>query len=149
MTQSTGLSLRAWRLFLQAHAALIDVLERELKEDRGLPLTWFEVLLFVSRSPGGLRMTELADSVLLSKSGITRLVDRMEEAGLIERGVCPSDRRGTIVRMTRRGSEEFEAAMPVSLRGVHEHFLRHLSPDETRTIEAALAKVLAALPEGH
>lgn len=145
MALTTETSLRPWRLFIQAHAGLLDVLEEELKRERGLSLTWWEVLLFLTRAPQGLRMTELADSVLLSKSGLTRLVDRMEEAGFIERGVCPSDRRGTIVLITPRGREEFEAARPVHLRGVEQHFLRHLLPEEVAAIESGLGKVLDSL----
>jgi DNA-binding MarR family transcriptional regulator len=148
MALTTETSLRPWRLFIQAHAGLLDALEEELKRERGLSLTWWEVLLFLARAPQGLRMTELADSVLLSKSGLTRLVDRMEEAGLIERGVCPSDRRGTIVLITPRGLEEFEAARPVHLRGVEQHFMGHLSPEEVAAIESGLSKVLGSLHGG-
>jgi DNA-binding MarR family transcriptional regulator len=147
MMQPTDESLRAWRLFLQAHGRLLEVLESDLRAEVGLPLTWYEVLLFLSRAPGGrLRMTDLAASVLVSKSGLTRIVDRMKEAGLIERAICPSDRRGVFVVITGRGKERLRAAAPVHLKGVHDHFLAHLTAAEARAVESALAKVLDSLP---
>jgi DNA-binding MarR family transcriptional regulator len=146
MAQSTHAPPTAWRLFIHAHAGLLEVLETELRAERGLPLTWFEVLLFLSRAPDRrLRMTALAGSLLLSKSGLTRLVDRMVDAGLIERSVCPSDRRGVFVGLSRRGIEEFEAALPIHLEGVEEHFARHLGPGELEAMESALSKILAAM----
>jgi DNA-binding MarR family transcriptional regulator len=145
--QPTDESLRAWRLFLLAHGRLLDVLESDLRAEVGLPLTWYEVLLFLSQAPGGrLRMTDLAASVLVSKSGLTRIVDRMKEAGLIERAMCPSDRRGVFVVITARGKDRLRAAAPVHLKGVQDHFLAHLTAAEARAVESALAKVLESLP---
>jgi DNA-binding MarR family transcriptional regulator len=139
--------LRAWRLFIQSHAYLVEVLNRELKSAEGLPLTWYEVLLFLSRAPEHrLRMTELAGSVLLSKSGLTRLVDRMVAAGLIERTTCPSDRRGVFVVLTDPGMEKFAAAAPAHLRGIDEHFMRHVTPAEAEAMESALTKILESSP---
>jgi DNA-binding MarR family transcriptional regulator len=147
MVEPTDESLRAWRLFLQAHGRLLDVLESDLRAEVGLPLTWYEVLLFLSRAPGGrLRMTDLAASVLVSRSGLTRIVDRMKEAGLIERALCPSDRRGVFVVITGRGRDRLRAAAPVHLKGVQDHFLAHLTAAEARAVESALAKVLESLP---
>jgi DNA-binding MarR family transcriptional regulator len=146
MTQSTHAPPKAWRLFIQAHAGLLEMLEAELRAECGLPLSWFEVLLFLSRAPERrMRMTDLAGSVLLSKSGLTRLVDRMVDAGLLERSVCPSDRRGVFVGLTGLGTEAFEAALPVHLRGVEEHFARLLGADERGAMESGFSKVLAAL----
>jgi DNA-binding MarR family transcriptional regulator len=147
MVEPTDESLRAWRLFLQAHGRLLDVLESDLRAEVGLPLTWYEVLLFLSRAPGGrLRMTDLAASVLVSRSGLTRIVDRMKEAGLIERALCPSDRRGVFVVITGRGRDRLRAAAPVHLKGVQDHFLAHLTAAEARAVESALARVLESLP---
>jgi DNA-binding MarR family transcriptional regulator len=147
MVEPTDESLRAWRLFLQAHGRLLDVLESALRAEVGLPLTWYEVLLFLSRAPGGrLRMTDLAASVLVSRSGLTRIVDRMKEAGLIERALCPSDRRGVFVVITGRGRDRLRAAAPVHLKGVQDHFLAHLTAAEARAVESALARVLESLP---
>jgi DNA-binding MarR family transcriptional regulator len=131
-----------WAAFLRAHAALTATLERELVAERDLPLAWYEVLLALRRADRPLRMQELAGSVLLSKSGLTRLVDRMEAAGLVERTSCPSDRRGVFVVPTRAGSAAFRAAAPVHLRGIGEHFTERLDGDDLRALAVALAKLL-------
>src|SRR5437764_12131075 len=88
------LRLSAWRALLTSHAALVRRLSAELEEEKGLPLAWYEVLLFLSSAPDGrMRMGELADSLLLTPSGVTRLLDRMESDGLVARQRCPRDRR--------------------------------------------------------
>jgi DNA-binding MarR family transcriptional regulator len=138
--------LEPWKLFLQAHSAVIDALEHDLRERLDLPLTWYEVLLRLADAPGGrLRMTDLADSLLLSKSGVTRLVDRMGAAGLVERGVCSSDRRGSFAVITARGRGLHRKAAPLHVRGVDELFLGHLSSAEQRALTSGLRKVLAGL----
>jgi DNA-binding MarR family transcriptional regulator len=137
--------LEPWRLFLQAHSVVVDTLEHELRAELGLPLTWYEVLLHLARADGGrLRMTDLAGSLLLSKSGVTRLVDRMEGEGLVERGVCSSDRRGSFAVLTTAGRALFEKAAPIHLRGVDEHFLGLLDNGERRALATALRKVTQA-----
>jgi DNA-binding MarR family transcriptional regulator len=139
--------LTPWRLFLQAHSALVDRLEHELKEGYGLQLTWYEVLLRLAAAPEGrLRMTELAGSLLLSKSGVTRLIDRMEAAGLVARGTCASDRRGSFALLTDEGRALQKEAAPVHLRGVEEHFLGLLSPQEAQVLASAFAKLLSPEP---
>ena len=95
--------LAVWAAFLRAHSTLTAKLERELIAERALPLAWYEVLLQIKRAGRPLRMQELAGSVLLSKSGLTRLVDRMEAAGLVERTNCPSD-QGRPGRLQGRGA---------------------------------------------
>ena len=137
--------LEPWRLFLQAHSAVIEALEHDLRERLDLPLTWYEVLLHLQAAPDGrLRMTDLADSLLLSKSGVTRLVDRMEAAGLVERGVCASDRRGSFAVITEPGRALHREAAPIHLQGVEELFLGRLSSTERRAFVRGLDKVLAA-----
>jgi DNA-binding MarR family transcriptional regulator len=137
--------LAAWRALLEAHAAVTDLLERELEQERGLPLSKFEVLLKLAEAPGGrLRMLELAQSVLLSKSGLSRLVDRMEEAELVRRERCPSDRRGAYAVLTDEGRRVLRRAAPVHLRGIQEHFASHLDEHEIRVLAGALGKVNAA-----
>jgi DNA-binding MarR family transcriptional regulator len=89
-------------------------------------------------------MQELSSSVLLSKSGLSRLVDRMVEAGLVRRERCEDDRRGWFAVLTDQGRSALRRAAPVHLRGIHEHFTRHLTPDEIQTVTAALARVVAA-----
>jgi DNA-binding MarR family transcriptional regulator len=137
--------LAAWRSLLQAHAALTELLERELVTERGLPLSRYEVLLYLAESPDGrLRMQELAEQVLLSKSGLTRLVDRMEAAGLVRRERCPDDRRGAYAVLTDHGRAVLRRAAPVHLRGIQEHFGRHVGEDEARALSGALGRVAAA-----
>ena len=137
--------LAAWRLLLEAHATVTELLERELVAERGLPLNRYDVLLNLAEAPGGrLRMQELSASVLLSKSGLSRLVDRMVEAGLVRRERCEDDRRGWYAVLTDRGRSALRRAAPVHLRGIHEHFTSHLEPEEVEAMRAALARVVAA-----
>src|SRR5207248_8040372 len=120
--------LGAWRALLASHAALVGRLGEELQEEKGLPLPWYEVLLWLGQAPEGrMRMGELADSLLLTPSGVTRLVDRMEAEGLVQRQQCPSDRRGWNAVITSAGRSRLRAAAPVHPRGVERHFGRHLS----------------------
>ena len=141
-------SMKIWASFLQSHAALVDVLESELQAQRELPLSWYDVLMTLAQAPRAeMRMQDLARGVLLSKSGLTRLFDRMEQAGLVERKSCPSDKRGTLAAMTPEGRRVLRRAMPIHGRGVAEHFLAHLTDDETVAMQSAFDKILAAL--GH
>lgn len=141
--------LAAWRALLEAHAAVTDLLERELEQERGLPLSKFEVLLRLAEAPDGrMRMLELAQSVLLSKSGLSRLVDRMEEAGLVRRERCPSDRRGAYAVLTDEGRRLLHRSAPVHLRGIQEHFAQHLANDEVQVVIDSLGKVTAAARGG-
>jgi DNA-binding MarR family transcriptional regulator len=139
-------SVAVWAAFLRAHSVLTTKLERELVAERGLPLAWYEVLLFTQRAGEPMRMQELAASVLLSKSGLTRLVDRMEAAGLVERTSCETDRRGVYVRATDVGVATLRAAAPVHLRGIGEHFSDRLDPADLRALAVALAKLLDEAP---
>jgi DNA-binding MarR family transcriptional regulator len=140
--------LAAWAEFLRAHAAVKAKLERELLTERGLQLTWYEVLLHLDAYGGELRAQELARSVLLSKSGLTRLIDRMESAGLVARRTCESDRRGSFVSITPEGARAFRAASPVHLRGIAEHFTSHLSPEELSVLHVALKRIADAAEDG-
>jgi DNA-binding MarR family transcriptional regulator len=137
--------LAAWRLLLEAHATVTELLEHELVNERGLALSRYDVLLNLSEAPGGrLRMQELSASVLLSKSGLSRLVDRMVEAGLVRRERCEDDRRGWFAVLTDQGRSALRRAAPIHLRGIHEHFTRHLRPEEVQSMTAALTRVVAA-----
>lgn len=137
--------LAAWRAFLEAYAVTLDVLERELRAGEDLPLTWYDVLVQLAESPDGrLRMQELADAVLLSKSGVTRLVDRMERDGLVERTRCADDRRGTFATLTPAGRDRLRAAAPTHLGGVHDHFAAHLDDEEAATLAALLHRIAEA-----
>jgi DNA-binding MarR family transcriptional regulator len=137
--------LAAWRLLLETHAAVVERLSHELEEECGLPLTWYDVLLQLSSAPQGrLRMRDLARAVLLSRSGLTRLVDRMEAAGMVRREAHPSDGRGANAVLTPEGRAALRRAAPVHLRGIDEHFARHLSDTDAAALRDALARVVAA-----
>jgi DNA-binding MarR family transcriptional regulator len=136
--------LAAWTAFLRAYSAVTSALERALQEQCDLPLTWFELLLHLRGQPYGLRMQELAHSALLSKSGLTRAVDRMEAAGLVERRACPNDRRGIYVVLTGAGEALLERAIPVHGRAVRESFTEHLTEAELETLAGGLDRVAVA-----
>jgi DNA-binding MarR family transcriptional regulator len=136
--------LAAWRALLHAHLTVTTVLNRELEAEAGLPLTWYDVLLTLHDAGGRLRMQELARSVLLSKSGVTRLVDRMARAGLVTREPCEDDRRGLLAVLTDAGEAALRRAAPVHLRGIDEHFCRHLDDHDAGVVHRALARVIAA-----
>jgi DNA-binding MarR family transcriptional regulator len=138
--------LAAWRTFLEAHARVTDALQQELEAEKGLALTWYDVLVQLERAPGRrLRMSELAGAVLLSKSGLTRLVDRMANEGLVERCADPADRRATFVSLSPAGLDRLRDAAPVHLRGIQEHFAAHMAPAEAVRIRAVLERMVAAL----
>ena len=131
----TGTELGAWRGLLRVHAALVRELDAELDEAHDLPLSSYDVLIYLQSAPGKrLRMAELADSVLLSRSGVTRLVDRLEREGLIVRDTCVSDGRGLYAVLTDEGEELLGRARPTHLAGVRERFLRHFSEDELKQL---------------
>lgn len=120
---------------MTVHAALINQIERELLEARVVPLSWYDVLFALYEAPGQrLRMSELADAIVLSRSGLTRLVDRLEAEGLLVRERLASDRRGAFAVLTDKGVEAMREAWPVYARGIEEHFARFLSEEETRIV---------------
>lgn len=131
--------LRAWRAFLDAQATVMRKLEADLIAADGMTLAEFDVLiqLWVARE-SRLRMTELSERVRLSPSGITRLVDRLGRAGLVKRGRCASDRRGTWAILTPTGRDRVDRIRPIHLRGIHRHFGRRLTGAQLRTLADAL-----------
>ena len=127
--------LAAWRGMLRAHAELVRELDAELAREHDMPLSSYEVLLFLNDSAEGrMRMSELADSVLLSRSGLTRLVDRLERTGLLRRERCESDARGLFAEITAEGRRAFAMARKTHLDGVRRLFLSRFSRDELRTL---------------
>lgn len=134
------LELGAWRGLLRAHAALVRDLDAQLEAEHGLSLSAYEVLLLLAEAPQGrLRMSELAESSLLSLSGMTRLVDRLVGAGHVERERCAEDRRGLWARLTPAGADLFRRARETHLHGIRERFLSRLSDAQL----TALAEVWA------
>jgi len=131
----TGRELAAWRGMLETHSRMVAELDAELERDHGLPLTSYEVLMYRGDADGNkLRMGELADKLLLSRSGITRLADRLERQGLIARERCIDDGRGFNALLTDAGRELLAVARPAHLAGVRRHFLDRLSPDEIEVL---------------
>jgi DNA-binding MarR family transcriptional regulator len=135
--------LRAWRGMLRAHAALTKALDADLDAEHGLPLSSYEVLLYLNDAEGGrMRMRDLAASVILSRSGLTRLADRLEREGLIARESCPSDARGSFAVITPAGVEKLAAARATHLAGVRTLFLQHFSDDELDALGDAWDRVV-------
>ena len=123
--------LAAWAAFLRAHARIVRRLEAELQAEQDLALTDYDVLVQLAQAGDRrLRMSELADRLMLSRSGATRLVDRLVAAGLVERVTCDDDRRGQWASLTDAGHDRLRRASPTHLRGVGEHFLDRLSADD-------------------
>jgi DNA-binding MarR family transcriptional regulator len=147
-TQTTPLSdreLAAWRGLLRTHATLVKRLDAELEAEHGLPLTSYEVLLFLSDAEDRkMRMCDVAESVLLSRSGLTRLVDRLERDGLVERVSCADDARGAYARLTDAGETKLREARRTHLDGVRAHFLRHFSEAELDVLGDAWRRVAGA-----
>ncbi len=136
--------LAAWRTFLRAHARVVRELERELQTEEQLALTDYDVLVqLATAGERRLRMSELADALLLSRSGATRLIDRLVTEGLVERVSCESDRRGQWASLTSAGYERLRRASPTHLRGVATHFLDRLSTEDLAALERMLAPVSA------
>ena len=118
-------------------------LEGELQDAREMPLVWYDVLLQLVEAPGRrLRMAELADLLLMSRSGLTRMVDRLQAEGWVRREPSPDDARGMYTVLTREGFDALREAAPVHLAGVRDHFLVHFSDDELRQLGALMSRVV-------
>jgi DNA-binding MarR family transcriptional regulator len=134
--------INAWHTFLKAHSVVIGALEREIMKDQHLPLNWFDVLAWLSHAPDGrLRMQVLAKSIYLSNSGLTRLLNRMAAAGLVERQNCPDDRRGWYAIITDKGRATFERAFPEHTREVEKQFLSRFSDAEIEVLDSLLSRL--------
>jgi DNA-binding MarR family transcriptional regulator len=121
--------LAAWGGLLRTHAQLVRELDAELSAAHGLPLSSYEVLLKLAGAAGGrMRMSEIADAVLLSRSGLTRLIDRLDREGLVQREACHDDARGQWAVLTERGRSRFTEAQQTHLAGVRRRFLDQLGP---------------------
>src|SRR5256885_5073223 len=139
---ATDPCLDVWRSFLQAHARLFRRLDDELRQEHGLSLPEYEALMHIGRAPARrLRMSQLAQQVLLSKSGVTRLVDRLVADGLIERSTCSTDARGAEAVLTPAGLERLRAAAGTHLRGIDRYFVSALTSDELDTISRTMRSV--------
>src|SRR5947208_10400377 len=133
--------LQAWDALLRAHATLLRQLETDLETKTGLALADFDVLAQLAIGGGSLRMTELADHVLISRSGMTRRVTRLVHEGLVRRAQADADGRGVVVQLTESGLNRLNVAAPVHMRGVSDLFLSRLDDQELAVLASALAKV--------
>jgi DNA-binding MarR family transcriptional regulator len=154
MSQASALlskrELAAWRGMLETHSRMVAELDRELIAEHGLPLSSYEVLMNLADADGErLRMGELADRLLLSRSGITRLIDRLQRQGLVERHRCSDDGRGFFAVLTEAGRRKLDVCRPAHLNGVRRHFLATLEPGELDSLAAVWERLLgqSASPE--
>ena len=148
MSTATG-QAELWASLMQGQALLADAVSDRLEAEAGIPLAWYEVLAVLADAPeGALRMQDLGQSMWLSKSGLTRLCDRIEEAGYLSRASCPTDRRGTFAVITEAGRAKVREARPVFARASQDLFLQHLSSRERDALQSAMRKIIGA-NRGH
>src|ERR1700730_12980200 len=136
-----GRGLEAWQVLLRAHATLLRQLEKDLEKETGLALADFDVLAQLALAGGALRMTELADRALISRSGMTRRVDRLVEEGLVRRANAGADARGVVVALIDTGMARLTETAPVHARGIADLFVAKLNDQELASLEGALRKV--------
>lgn len=142
----TGQELRAWRGLLRVHAALAKALDAQLEAAHGLQLSSYEVLMYLADAEDErMRMCDLASSILLSRSGLTRLVDRLARDGLLERVACHDDARGAFAKLTPAGREKLTQARATHLAGVRAMFLDRFTPAELDQMGDAWDQVLAGI----
>jgi DNA-binding MarR family transcriptional regulator len=134
----TAQELGSWRGMLEVHAAVTQALDAQMRDEHGLPVSSYEVLMFLGEAPDRrMRMSEIADRVLLSRSGLTRLVDRLVELGYVTRCAAENDGRGLYAELTNAGAEKLEAARRTHREGVRKFFLDNL----TTTDQIVLADI--------
>jgi DNA-binding MarR family transcriptional regulator len=131
-----------WRAYLRTHSEMVRRLERDLSDATGMPLGWYDVLLQLAEAPDHrLRMADLADRVLLSRSGLTRLVDRLAAEGLVARAPFPGDGRGLYSVLTEAGWARLREAAPVHLAGIQQYWLSKFSDDELTQLAALFGRL--------
>ncbi|HEY8543609.1 MAG TPA: MarR family transcriptional regulator [Acidimicrobiales bacterium] len=140
----SGDGVAAWRALLLAHNRAVRAIEADLDAADAIPLGWYDVLLELQAAPEGLRMQDLGDRAVLSRTRVSRLVDELESRGLVERRPDPTDRRATLAVVTAAGRQAFRATAPLYLAKIDEHFGRHLTSHEKAVITTALTKVVTA-----
>ena len=146
-TRLEGAALDAWRSYLQSHASIVRVLDAELDAAHGMTTRDYQVLLYLSQAEGGhLPMSALAESTMLTRSGITRLVDGLVDAGCIERVACPNDARISYAQLTDRGSEKLREAGCTHVASIRRLFLENFSPDEIEQLASLLSRLPGAQP---
>jgi DNA-binding MarR family transcriptional regulator len=151
VTPSTleGAALEAWRSYLQSHASIVRVLDAELVADHGMTTRDYEVLLYLAQADGHhLPMSALAERTMLTRSGITRLVDGLVHAGWIERVACPDDARVSYAQLTDVGYAKLREAGCTHVTSINRLFLERFSPPEIDQLAALLGRLPGASPEG-
>lgn len=134
--------IAAWETTMRTVDGLLRRFERDLQDEVRIPLSWYDVLVQLYRAPDyRLRMQALAEVVMLSRSGLTRLIDRMESAGLVLREPSREDRRGYYTILSDKGLSVYQEAREVHLRGIAQHFARHLADDDIQGLLEVWAKV--------
>jgi DNA-binding MarR family transcriptional regulator len=134
--------LVAWRSVLESSQALVDILDADLQQHSGISLRWYDVLVHLEEaSEDRLRMSELARQIVTSTSGLTRVIDGMEQAGLVRRERPPTDRRAVEVVLTPKGIDLLNAARPLHRQAIQRHFAQHLTNSEVKTLTRAFTKV--------
>lgn len=142
-TKMNPTHLRAWRLFLTANTKIINAIDTQLGAADQIPLHWYDVLIELYEAPDQqLRMSDLAERVLLTRSGLTRLVDRLEKAGHLIREIDPDDRRGFYAKITPSGIGAMRQAWPIYAQGIATLFAQHLSEEEATILAAAFERML-------
>jgi DNA-binding MarR family transcriptional regulator len=137
-------ALKSWRVFFECALALPDILDAELEDAVSLPFRWYDVLVQLEEAGGrGVQMNEVASRILASKSGLTRVIDRMEEAGLVQRERPESNRRVVLVTMTPKGADTLQDARRYHRDGIRRHFTEHLTETEIAALASSLEKVRA------
>ena len=136
-----GRGLEAWRSLLEAHATLMRRLDTDLVRETGLALADFDVLAQLAQADSELRMTELADRALISRSGMSRRVARLVNEGLVRREKAGTDARGVVVALTKAGLARLAETAPVHARGISELFVAQLDDQELAFLEHALSKI--------
>jgi DNA-binding MarR family transcriptional regulator len=143
LSSPTPERLRAWRLYFESALALLDTLEHDFERHAGFPVQWYDVLVHLEETPDGLRMSELAQKVLFSKSGFTRVVDKMEAAGLVRRVRPENDRRSIFILQTPEGHAAMKRARPPHHQWVEDNFTALLTDTDIKAITRAFEKISA------
>jgi DNA-binding MarR family transcriptional regulator len=134
--------IEPWRAFLQAHARITRRLDEELRAEHDLSLAEYDALLTIADAPDRrIRMRQLADRVILSKSGVTRLIDRLVLDGLVQRDACLSDARGAEAVLTTAGLDRLRRASRTHLRGIDEHFLSAIEEADLSVIQRSMRAI--------
>ena len=144
-----GTALDAWRSYLQSHAAIVRELDADLLAEHGMTTRDYEALLYLAQADERkLAMSVLSERTMLTRSGITRLVDGLVAQGLVERVACLKDARISYARLTDAGYDKLACAGATHVAGIRRMFLTHFSEDELETLSSLLGRLPGALPEG-